>query len=84
MLLKDKQMIERIMDTDTTGYVYVYPGEASNREEYMVALTAESLENLIGGKGIDARQVIVTDVMDRPVVNTRGATGYLPGSEAVW
>lgn len=53
------------------GYAYVYPREAGNREEYMVALTAENLANLIGRKGIDARQIIVTDVMDRLVVNTR-------------
>lgn len=71
MLLKEKQMVERIMDTDTMGYAYVYPGEAGNREEYMVALTAENLANLIGGKGTDARQIIVTDVMDRLVVNSR-------------
>lgn len=71
MCLEEEQMIERIMDTDTMGYAYVYPGEAGNREEYMVALTAENLANLIGGKGTDARQIIVTDVMDRLVVNTR-------------
>lgn len=59
------------MEAGTMGYAYVYPRETGNREEYMVALTAENLANLIGEKGIDARQIIVTDVMDRLVVNTR-------------
>ena len=37
----------------------------------MVALTAENLANLIGGKGNDAQKIIVTDVLDRLVVSTR-------------
>lgn len=72
---RDKQMIERIMDTDTMGYAYVYPRENGEREEYMVALTAENLANLIGGKGTDAYRIVVTDVLDRLIVSAR--TGIL-------
>lgn len=71
MKSKDKQMIGRTIHTNTMGYAYVYPKETGNREEYMVALTAADLANLIGGKGTDVWQIIVTDVMDRLVVNTR-------------
>ena len=52
-------------------YANVYSRGNETREEYMVALTAENLANLIGGKGTDARQIIVTDVIDQLVVNTR-------------
>lgn len=71
MRSEEEQMIGRIMDTDTMGYAYVYPGGNGEREEYLVALTAENLANLIGGKGIDAQKIIVTDVLDRLVVNSR-------------
>ena len=68
---EEKMMIEKIMDTDTMRYAYVYAKENGTREEYMVALTAKNLANLIGGKGTGARQIIVTDMMDRLVVDTR-------------
>lgn len=71
MRSEEEQMIEKIMDTETMGYAYVYPRENEAREEYMVALTAENLANLIGGKGIDAQKIIVTNVLDRLVVSTR-------------
>lgn len=68
---EDKQMIERIMDTETMGYACVYPRENGEREEYMLALTPENLANLIGGKGTDASKIIVTDVLDRLVISAR-------------
>lgn len=68
---QDKQMIESIMDTDTMGYAYVYPRENGAREEYMLALTAENLANLIGRKGTDASKIIVTDVLDRLVISAK-------------
>ncbi|MCI9142044.1 MAG: hypothetical protein HFH87_05390, partial [Lachnospiraceae bacterium] len=67
MRSEEEQMVEKIMDTDTMGYAYVYPRGNGEREEYLVALTAENLANLIGGKGIDAQKIIVTDVLDRLV-----------------
>lgn len=75
MCLEEEQMIGRIMDTDTRGNAYV-TGETGNREEYTVALTVENLANLNGRKRTGVRQIIVTDVMDRQVVDTRlGDTG---------
>lgn len=68
---EDKQMIERIMDTDTMGYAYVYPREKGAREESMLALTPENLANLIGGKGTDAFRIVVTDVLDRLIISAR-------------
>ena len=71
MKSEDEQMIQRIMDTDTMGYASVYDSGSGKREEYLVALTAENLANLIGGK---ARQITVTDVLDRLVADSRKGT----------
>ena len=74
MKLEDEQMIHQIMDTDTMGYASVYDSGSGNREEYLVALTAENLASLIGGKGGEARQITVTDVLDRLVAESRKGT----------
>lgn len=74
MKSEDEQMIQRIMDTDTMGYASVYDSGSGKREEYLVALTAENLANLIGGKGGEARQISVTDVLDRLMVDSRMET----------
>lgn len=66
-----EQMIRQIMNTDTMGYACVYDGGGGKRGEYLGALTAENLANLIGGK---ARQITVTDVLDRLVADSRKGT----------
>lgn len=60
--------------TDIMGYACVYNSGSGKREEYLVALTAENLANLIGGKGGEARQITVTDVLDRLVADSRMGT----------
>lgn len=74
MKSKDEQMIQQIMDTDTMGYACVYDSGSGKREEYLVALTAENLANLIGRKDGEARQITVTDVLDRLVADSRMGT----------
>jgi len=54
--------------TDIMGYAYVYNSGSGKREEYRIALTAENFANRIGGK---ARQITVTDVLDRLVADSR-------------
>ena len=71
MRSEDEQMLHQIMDTDTMGYACVYDSGSGKREEYLVALTAENLANLIGGKGGDAHQITVIDVLDRLVADSR-------------
>nr|WP_296442297.1 hypothetical protein [uncultured Acetatifactor sp.] len=74
MKSEDEQMIHQIMDTDTMGYACVYDSASGKREEYLVALTTEKLANFIGEKGGKARQIIVTDVLDRLVADSRMGT----------
>ena len=73
MKSEDEQMLQRIMDIDTMGYACIYDS-SGKREEYLIALTAENLANLIGGKGGEARQISVTDVLDRLMVDSRMET----------
>ena len=40
------------------------------RKEYMLALTPENLANFIGARGYDAKKIVITDVLDRLIVNT--------------
>ena len=73
MKSEDEQMLQRIMDIDTMGYACIYDS-SGKREEYLIALTAENLANLIGGKGGEAWQISVTDVLDHLMVDSRMET----------
>ena len=54
MRAEEKNMVERIMDTETMGYAYEYPYGGGARKEYMLALTPENLANFIGARGFGA------------------------------
>ena len=43
MRAEEKNMVERIMDTETMGYAYEYPYGGGARKEYMLALVPENL-----------------------------------------
>ena len=70
MRAEEKNMVERIMNTETMGYAYEYPYGGGARKEYMLALTPENLANFIGARGYDAKKIVITDVLDRLIVNT--------------
>lgn len=72
---KEKQMVEQIMDVEAIGYAYVYPGDGEARKEYLVATTPENLANFVGIHFKDAQQMIITDMMDRLILDTTG--GFL-------
>ena len=72
---KEKQMVERIMDTEAIGYAYLYPAAGGERKEYLISTTPENLANFVGGHFMDARQMIVTDMLDRLILDTAG--GFL-------
>ena len=72
---KEKQMVERIMDTEAIGYAALYPAAGGARKEYLISTTPENLANFVGGHFMDARQMIVTDMLDRLILDTAG--GFL-------
>ena len=69
---KEKQMVERIMDTEAIGYAYLYPAAGGQRKEYLISTTPENLANFVGSHFMDARQMIVTDMLDRLILDTTG------------
>ena len=82
MRAEEKNMVERIMDTETMGYAYEYPYGGGARKEYMLALTPENLANFIGARGYDAKKIVITDVLDRLIVNT--CMGMLDVCRSSW
>lgn len=71
MTQEDRAMISNIMDSEAMGYAYVYPLEGGARKEYMLSLLPENLADFIGTHGLEAEKIIVTDIVDRLVVDTR-------------
>lgn len=70
MTSDSRKMIQDIMDSESMGYAYVYPLDGDPRKEYLISLSPENIANFIGNKGYDAEKIIITDVLDRLVVNT--------------
>lgn len=71
MKQEDIDMVEKILDTEYVGYAYVYPEPDQPGKEYMLAITPENLANFIGAQGAAAKQIMITDMLDRPIVDTR-------------
>ena len=57
------------------GYDYLYPRGEEMRKEYLISTTPENLANFIGSHFTDAGKMVITDVMDRLIVDTVG--GFL-------
>ena len=70
-----ESMMGKIMDTDTIGYAYLYPIGGGTREEYVIATTPENLANFIGSHFYDAEKMVITDILNRLIVDTCG--GFL-------
>ena len=68
-------MVERIMDTEMMGYAYLYPRGEEIRKEYLISTTLENLVNFIGHHLGDAVKIVITDMMDRLILDTVG--GFL-------
>lgn len=68
-------MVERIIDTEMMGYAYLYPRGEEIRKEYLISTTPENLVNFIGCHLGDAGKIVITDMMDRLILDTVG--GFL-------
>lgn len=75
MKKEDAEMMEKIFDTETIGYAYLYPADKGTRQEGVIAATPENLANYIGSHLHDAEKMIVTDMCDRLILDTYG--GYI-------
>lgn len=55
MRAEEKNMVERIMNTETMGYAYEYP-YGGEPERIYVGTDPENLANFIGARGYDAKK----------------------------
>lgn len=69
---KDKKIIEEeILGKDHAGYAYLYPFDGG-RQEYVFDMTPEHIANFLGAHQFDAEKIILTDMLDRLILNTIG------------
>ena len=67
-----REKVEKVIGDGTVGYAYVCKNEGNKREEYVFQMTPENIANFIGGNFIGVRQIILTDLMDRMILDTFG------------
>ena len=69
---KTIDMMGKIMDTERMGYAYVYPSDGKARKEYLIATTPENMANFVGSHFLDAQKMVITDFVDRLILDTCG------------
>lgn len=72
---EEKSMMERIQDSGRVGYAYFYPNDGGKRQEFYISTTPENLANFLGIHYLDAERMVVTDIVDRLILDTIG--GYI-------
>ena len=75
MAKKEKNMMERIMDSKRVGYAYFYPNDGGKPQEFYISTTPENLANFLGSHYLDAKKMVVTDIVDQLILDTIG--GYI-------
>lgn len=69
---KKKEDVEQVMEGYRVGYAYLYPMEGIKRQEYVFNMTPENIANFIGSHLYDMQKVVLTDMMDRLILDTVG------------
>lgn len=63
--------IEKIMETGAPGFAYVYPLDGGPREEYYVSTDPKKLANFIGSKIGNVEKIVITDMADQEIFQTK-------------
>lgn len=68
---KDIQAVEGLLnDTDgLLGYAYLEPYDGE-RQEYVFEMTPNNIAQFLGAHFYDAREIVLTDLLDRFILNT--------------
>ena len=72
MKKEDIEMVEQLLKKDNLGLAYLYPSSREPRKEFMFEMTAENIANFIGSHFYDAKKIILTDMVDRLILDTTG------------
>lgn len=71
MKKEDMEQVGKVLDTERVGYAFLYPCDGGARKEYMISTTPENLANFLGSHFMDAEKMIVTDMCDRLILDTK-------------
>ena len=71
MTEKEMKSVEEVMDGYNVGYAYLYPLEG-DRQEYVFDMTPKNIANFLGTHTLDAEKIVLTDMMDRLILDTAG------------
>ncbi len=69
---EEMEAVERVTNGYQVGYAYLYPNEGIDRQEYVFDMTPENIANFIGSHMFDAQKIILTDMVDRLILDTAG------------
>lgn len=74
MTENEKKTIERMYDgtEGNIGYACLYPNDGGARKEFVFDLTPQNIANFLGKHQYDASKIVLTDMLDRLVLNTIG------------
>lgn len=72
MSKKEMEQVEKVMNGFHVGYAYLYPNDGGQRQEYVFDMTPENIANFIGSHQFDATKMILTDMLDRLILDTAG------------
>ncbi len=72
MKKEDIEMVEQWLKKDNLGFAYLYLESGEARKEFMFEMTAENIANFIGAHFYDAKKIILTDMVDRLILDTIG------------
>lgn len=75
MRQKDKNLVEEILEGEQVGYAYVYLQDGS-KKQYVFDLTASNIANFIGTYQSGVQKIILTDMLDRLILDTVGGFIY--------
>lgn len=60
------------MEGYRVGFAYLYPIEGIERQENVFDMTPENIANFIGSHLYDTQKIILTDMRDCLILNTKG------------
>lgn len=69
---KDREMMKKILDSESMAYAYLYPSDGSVRQEFLISATPENIANFLGSHFYDSEKMIITDIADRLILDTFG------------
>lgn len=75
MTKKKIEIVEQVLEGEYIGYAYLYPLEGIELQEYVFDMTPENIANFIGSHLYDSQKMVLTDILDRLVLETAG--GYI-------